>query len=306
MNMKKFYFTFLLGAMLATGANAQNVVNGYRLDSTYTVLNSTGYRTFKNVFTYDEANKPLVNYEYDYTDGVTATLATKLVSTYNEKGWLTLDETFESPFDAQSVIERTEYSQHNANGQPTVYVNYEIDEENPGTLVPTMKVVVTKFHGDMLEDADVYGYEDGEWSKMAVMHVDFNSWGGVAKETQTISMYGMEFSTETAFEYDSRHNVTKETSSGAMGNSVTTYENSYDSRDLLKSRVVTVEGSDGTSTDFFFWSKGGSANVNPIDLAKKMQEAVYDLGGRRMQGDVKQGAVKQGVYVVNGKKTFVK
>lgn len=287
--------------MMTTQVSAQGVVNGYQMDSTYTV-NTVGERYDKTVFEYDKNGNCTTEYEYSYFDSTEGYLSDKTITTYNEKNGVTGEESYSYEDGVATLEARTECSDFNADGQPTVMINYGIDDEAPEAgLQPQSKYVIAKFDGIAPVDAKIYQYDEGEWTEMGSMHFDYTSWGGVSKETTTFSFMGMALNETTTYEYDSHHNVTKEVSASDFGGGSTAeYVNSYDDRDLMVSRTEAYDG-EPSFVSHFFWSKPGQNSIDAITAMRQAMRSCYDLKGR-----LHEQPQRSGVYILNGKKRLVK
>lgn len=330
--MKKFYLMMLFGAMFATSASAQATENGYVLDSTYTT-NASDARMSKEVFEYNDTQQPTASYSYTYYDQTGALTSTaapsgKTLTTYDDQGRPTKEEDYVYENNDWTKTSLMEYSEFNAEGNPTVIVIYELDDENPAAgLQPSVKYVVTKYNGKEMEDANMYMNEGGEWLNVGTYHNDFNDWGGVTKTTTIYNMMGYQFSTESTYEYDSEHRLVKETSQDMMGglnittyewdshgystketytiaeggNHVSTFVNEYDGNGNIAKRAETPDYGEKT-TEYYFWSKNGATGISSLRLNDQLKGIYYDLNGRRMNGTPTQ----KGVYILDGKKTLVK
>lgn len=298
--MKKIYLT-LLGAMMMSSVLAQSV-EGYHLDSTY-VENSFGQRTGKTVYEYNAAGKETVSYEYGYAGTQTGQLIGKTETTYNNSGVQTEEKTYEYINNSWELTSQTVYSEFNSAGLPTVAITKEKDDENPSAgLQPTTKLVYKAYYGTEPQDFEMYAWDGTEWMLSATAHIDFTSWGGVAKETMTMSFYGMSMTQTSTFEYDDHHMPIKMTSeSSMMGNMEYTYTNTYDDKGLV-TKVVETNSTSGSLTTFYFWSPNNSAGVNTVQHARQTVNGFYDMNGRHFDGSPKQ----KGIFIVNGQKVIVK
>ena len=112
------------------------------------------------------------------------------------------------------------------------------------------------------------------------------------------------------YEYDSHKNVTKETEKTSLpsfgfiiSESETTYVNEYDALGNPVKITGTTTSKYGTDVDIqhLYWSTG-SASVDAITAAMKKGKGIFDLNGRKMNMPFS----RKGIYVVDGKKVFVK
>ena len=297
MLMKKIYLT-LFGAMMMTGALAQSV-EGYHLDSIY--VETGGERTSKTVYEYNAAGQQAVSYDYSYTSQVEQ-LVGKTENSYNDNGVQTEDKYYDYDGANWVLSSHTVYSEFNSAGLPTVAITSELNDENPSAgLLPTTKQLFKAYYGNQPQDVELYAWTGADWMLSATMHFDFTSWGGIDKETMTISMFGMTMTQTSTYEYDDHHMPVKlTTESNMMGTMVYIYINTYDSNGL-PTKVVT-QGVGGDLSTYYFWSPNGSANINTLEHARQMVNGFYDLNGRFYNGTPDQ----RGLYIVNGRKVIVR
>ena len=163
-------------------------------------------------------------------------------------------------------------------------------------------MVFKAYNGTEPQDFDMYLWTGEDWMLSGTTHIDFTSWGGVAKQTITISMYGMSMTQASTYEYDDHHMPIKlTTESNMMGNMVYTYTNTYDDRGLV-TKVVASTSMASDLTTFYFWSPNGSAGVNAVQHARKMVNGFYDMNGRYFNGSPDQ----KGLFILNGRKVMNK
>ena len=300
MLMKKFYLS-LLGAMLAMTAGAQDYYaqNGALLDSTYTV-DAAGSRMSKTVSEYDASGKPTVEYYYGYMSGKEL-LSGKSVSEYDAEGRCVKTNDYEYQ-DGDYVLQGyLEMSEFDAEGRATILTEYGIDDENPAAgIQPSSKTVVKKFNGLNYEDADLYSWNGSDWELYSTTHYDYNDSGLPVKMTMSISIMGMTITNTGTMEYDDHGQILKSESSSSFGVSTTQeYVNSYDADGNLIKQIIKTMGIE--TTTFLFWSKGGSAAINQVAAQSTAPSVYYDLNGRRLPGKPEKG-----LYILNGRKVFVR
>ena len=122
----------------------------------------------------------------------------------------------------------------------------------------------------------------------------------MVKMTSEMSYMGFSMTTVTTYEYESHGNISMESSLSYTGeSSVTTYEYEYDANDNIE-KVTTKTGFE-TTISYYYWSRGGNANVQGMS-AVSIDSPWYDLSGRRLNAKPN----RKGIFIQNGKKVIVR
>ena len=307
--MKKFYLV-LFGAMLTVTAFAQQGKNGLVLDSTY-VTSGNGERQSKSIIEYNANKQMTAQYDYSYFDDNFTfvnppILEEKMVVDYDAQGQMAKVSGYAYDNGEEYLYFTQEYSDYDkATDIPkTILLKYLIDDENSSVgLEYYLKVVVNKIGTNGVEDETTSVYYMGQWIEYYSAHYDYNADGTLAKETDLGYVTDV-----TTYEYDENKEVSKKTvvSADQLGRpvtTVTTYAYEYYSDGNMKKMTATKNNN--SSMEYYFWgdgkAKGGDAAG--IELARKQMEKVqriYDLNGRSVQNP------KKGLYIMNGKKVFIK
>ena len=298
--MKKIYFS-LLGAMLALTANAQQNYHGeWRLDSVITVMPDGSFDSRED-YRYNTAGQCVTIYGMEMDNGALYTFKTDM--TYNEQGMTKSQDMYQLiGGDAWGLISKSEVTEYSPeNGLPMVVESSRIDETNPAAgVVLTSKSVITKYHGNNFAEEEVWVWLGGEWQKNITTTAEYNEKDQMVKMVAEMSYMGFSLTTETTYEYESHGNVSKESVLSYLGDaSVTTYEYEYDANDNI-AKVTTKTGFE-TTISYYYWSRGGSANVQGM-TAVGTDSPWYDLSGRRLNGQPTQ----KGIFIHNGKKIYNK
>ena len=307
MLMKKMVM-MLFGAMFALGASAQAGVAGYQVDSMVTMIK--GDRASKTVYEYNSAG--LVTAEYSYSClniQKKDSLIGRNLYFYNENNKPTSDETYDYEDGKYVLTGRSEVVKYNEeNGQPCETIVYEKDAESSSEeLQPVRRVIIHKFHNFCDEDEETYELQNGEWVLVMTNHYEFDEWDNKIKGIAQALMEGMQVNMEMSWTYDSHHNVTSSTTTttvmGMEMKTSNTYTNTYDSNDCLIEQVTTTESQDAFTT-YYYWSPASTSGIDSLrsDSRKDLNSSVYDLQGRK----VNLSTARKGIYVVGGKKIVVK
>ena len=272
MLMRKIYLT-LFGAMMMMAASAQTVVNGFKQDSII-VKTELGDYSKKTVYEYNADGQCTTSYGYAYQGGAYV-LDGKTVNTFDEQGRATKSESFTNAGGELTMTSYTDYSDYNADGIPTVEIDYQLDDQNPAAgLQPYQKRVTDEYSNDV-----------------------------PVKITSETSIMGMNMTVVTDLEYD-EHNMpikaTQTNSLMASENVITTYVNTYNA-DGLPTNIVSTTTTMGMAsvidTDYY-WS--ATTGIAPILSGKQDNGKYYDLNGRSIANPA------HGLYIHNGRKVVIK
>ena len=309
----KFYFTLLM-AVVAISVHAQYdehlpyIPEGYQLDSvvakTYDKYEGKYEPDFEFAYEYDDMGRQIVCRGYYYiiylnTQQITLDnhyLTYTKNTYYNENGGLLREMISEyNPFGDYTIYERREYSEYDEiNGQPTVKETYMMYSEDMEEGFAS-KEVVTKFHGNDIEDIEEYGhywadtlYTELLYGKVVAKHYDYDENGNMVKYTYlNLRPFEQTKKMESSYTYDDQHNYTHYYDIGYDndGNTLYEYDENYEltykSDGLLQRRKqISDDPYLLPRTYFFFWSKKENALVKEIDSANKHPVTTYDLSGR--------------------------
>lgn len=303
--MKKIYLT-LLGTIIALGANAQFETIFYNrewLPDSIVCFSDTGERYYVDVYEYNSDGTIAVIYtdtwhDSEFFDGQVYERS-KMVFTYNSNQNVTTDYFYQEDSE-WTLYSRSEYSDFNADGLPGTVINYEVDDDDPGQLLPDVKIVVTKYAGKMPADYEYYQPDFGSWDLYSRTVADINDKGLITKQTCTTFGVGTEYVSTTEYEYDDHGKTTKETEKTEYSTTVSTYENTYDANGNIYS---IVEYCDGVydSTTYYYWRGGNKTAIRSAKM-KDNNKPWFDLGGRQFT----TAPTKKGIFIQNGKKVINK
>jgi hypothetical protein len=298
-DMKKIGL-LLFGVMLAQGVKAvQTYTKGeWRIDSVVTTTSGGSFFS-REICKYND--KGLLSEILGQEASGGDIFKSKTIFTYNDQGMTATQEMYsQSGTDwvllSKSVV--TEYD--SSNGMPKVIESTgSADSQLLGGLTGgdvKSKTVITKWHGNQVEEEEVYMWMGGDWQKNATTVSTFNSADQMIKMVTTMSYMGYELTTEVAYEYDSHGTITKETTTSMGSSSVVTYAHEYDANNNLvkttfDNRIIN-----------YYWSRGGgSSGLSRVKMSEGLSQW-FDLSGRRFVGK----PTKQGVYIRDGKKYIIK
>lgn len=300
MLMRKIYLT-LFGAMMMMAASAQSVVNGFKQDSII-VKTELGDYSKKTVYEYNADGQCTTSYGYAYQGGAYV-LDSKTVNTFDEQGRATKSESFTNAGGELTMTSYTDYSDYNADGIPTVEIDYQLDDQNPAAgLQPYQKRVTDQFSGTQPAHTLVYEDMAGTWMQFQEITYEYSNDVPV-KITSETSIMGMNMTVVTDLEYD-EHNMpikaTQTNSLMASENVITTYVNTYNA-DGLPTNIVSTTTTMGMAavidTDYY-WS--ATTGIAPILSGKQDNGKYYDLNGRSIANPA------HGLYIHNGRKVVIK
>ena len=287
--------------MMMMAASAQTVVNGFKQDSIIAKIDIGG-TTSKTVYEYNADGKCTVSYGYIYQGGAYV-MDTKTVNTFDEQGRVTKSETFTNYNGESALTSYTEFSDFNAEGYPTVQVDYQLDDQNPDAgILPFTKTVTDQFYGAQPAHQIIYQNLAGTWSQFQEVTTEYSNDVPV-KITMETGVMGMSMTVVTELEYDSHNMPTKSTQTNSLmpsENVVTTYVNTYDDNGLptMVMTVVSGMGMGMTMVSYYYWST--TSGIAPIIGSKQDNGKFFDLNGRRVDNPAR------GLYIHNGRKVVIK
>ena len=300
MLMRKIYL-MLFGAMMMMAASAQTVVNGFKQDSIIAKIDIGG-TTSKTVYEYNADGKCTVSYGYIYQGGAYV-MDTKTVNTFDEQGRVTKSETFTNYNGESALSSYTEFSDFNAEGYPTVQVDYQLDDQNPDAgIQPFTKTVTAQFYGAQPAHQIIYQNLAGTWSQFQEITTEYSNDVPV-KITMETGVMGMSMTVVTDIEYDGHNMPIKATQTNSLmpsENVTTTYVNTYNA-DGLPTNIVsttTTMGMGSVIVTDYYWS--ATTGIAPIVSGKQDNGKYYDLNGRRIANPA------HGLYIHNGRKVVIK
>ncbi len=292
--MKQFYL-LLLGATIALTASAQP-----KLLSSYTIDPTTNEKTWQSGFSFNEKGDVTEERNtYYYNDG--STYESKSLYYYDDQGRELRREDY-SGYNGEWVMTgKREFLEWGDDGQPSVWIEYDEDENNPGVLVQNMKYVVHKYNQLTPLDYDVYWPDGaGGWTPYATIRGEEDSQGEIAKLVEVIEWGGETFHVTLEYEYDDHRWLTKETyTSDAWNNYVRTYENFYGSDGNIEKRNRYL---DGVLQDTQFYTWGDPTAIQGVKSSVSGTAPWFDLNGRRLPS----APTKKGLYIHNGKKIVIR
>jgi hypothetical protein len=291
----------LFGAMMMMAASAQTVANGFKQDSII-VKTELGDYSMKTVYEYNADGQCTLSYGYAYQGGAFV-LDGKTEIMFDEQGRMTKSESFTNVGGEYTLTSYTEYSDFNAEGLPTVEIDYQLDDQNPAAgIQPYQKRVIDQFYGTQPAHEIVYQNLAGTWSQFQEITTEYSNDVPV-KITIETGVMGMSMTVVTELEYDDHNMPVKSTQTNSLmpsENVITTYVNTYNA-DGLPTNIVTTTTAMGMAavidTDYY-WS--ATTGIAPIISSKQDNGKYYDLNGRRIANPA------HGLYIHNGRKVIVK
>ena len=298
--MRKIYL-MLFGAMMMMAASAQTVANGFKQDSIIAKSDLGDYLS-KTVYEYNADGQCTLSYGYAYQGGAFV-LDGKTEIMFDEQGRMTKSESFTNVGGEYTLTSYTEYSDFNAEGLPTVEIDYQLDDQNPAAgIQPYQKRVIDQFYGTQPAHEIVYQNLAGTWSQFQEITTEYSNDVPV-KITIETGVMGMSMTVVTELEYDDHNMPVKSTQTNSLmpsENVTTTYVNTYNA-DGLPTNIVTTTTAMGMAavidTDYY-WS--ATTGIARIVSSKQDNGKFFDLNGRRITNPA------HGLYIHNGRKVIVK
>ncbi len=282
-------------------ASAQTVANGFKQDSII-VKTELGDYSMKTVYEYNADGQCTLSYGYAYQGGAFV-LDGKTEIMFDEQGRMTKSESFTNVGGEYTLTSYTEYSDFNAEGLPTVEIDYQLDDQNPAAgIQPYQKRVIDQFYGTQPAHEIVYQNLAGTWSQFQEITTEYSNDVPV-KITIETGVMGMSMTVVTELEYDDHNMPVKSTQTNSLmpsENVITTYVNTYNA-DGLPTNIVTTTTAMGMATVVvtgYYWS--ATTGIAPIVSGKQDNGKYYDLNGRRIASPA------HGLYIHNGRNVVVK
>ena len=156
---------------------------------------------------------------------------------FDEQGRMTKSESFTNVGGEYTLTSYTEYSDFNAEGLPTVEIDYQLDDQNPAAgIQPYQKRVIDQFYGTQPAHEIVYQNLAGTWSQFQEITTEYSNDVPV-KITIETGVMGMSMTVVTELEYDDHNMPVKSTQTNSLmpsENVTTTYVNTYMPTDCLQ------------------------------------------------------------------------
>ena len=289
----------LFGAMIALGVRAQQlyVKSDWKLDSVITT-SQDGQLLIRMVCTYDSQDLLLRVDGQEMNGGIL--YDTKSLHTYNDQGMTASQELYMGLNGEWNMLSKSEVKEYDpSNGMPRVIESVGPQEQNPLGGSVTSRTEITKWHGNLFEEEEVYVWLGGAWNHGSSVKATYDANDLMVKMVTIIGMMGYEYESVVDYEYDSHGYVTKETRTSLGTTSTLTYVNEYDGDDNLSK--VTLDNEGQISITRYYWSRKGASAISGVKTNESASQW-FSLSGHRLAGK----PAKQGIYIRDGKKFIVK